>query len=196
MKIKKKIHLLKEEIIDNKTYLFRGESKSNYHNRAKTTLNSRYYAFEAFDMIGIWGKVVIYELSNNANILEYEESVEDFVNEYDLTSVKSTLLKKLYGVNSLDELAEDRSYHDVYHARQIIATEYLETKTDYDGCIWYEWSDTPEYQIQIWNNSVVRKLSYKEARKVIDKLGEMYPEIYAKEDIEDFWSERYFELKK
>ena len=104
MKIKKKTQFLKEEIIDNRTYLFRGESKSNYHNRAKTTLNSRYYAFEAFDMIGIWGKVVIYELSNNANILEYEESVEDFVNEYDLTSVKSTLLKKLYGVNSLDEL--------------------------------------------------------------------------------------------
>ena len=196
MKIKKKKQFLKEEIIDNKTYLFRGESKSNYHNRAKTTLNSRYYAFEAFDTIGIWGKVVIYELLNNANILEYEESVEDFVNEYDLTSVKSTLLKKLYGVNSLGELTDDRSYHDVYHARQIIATEYLETKTDYDGCIWYEWSDTPEYQIQIWNNSVVRKLPYKEAREVIDKLGEMYPDIYAKEDIEDFWNERYFELKK
>lgn len=196
MKIKKKKQFLKEEIIDNKTYLFRGESKSNYHNRAKTTLNSRYYAFEAFDTIGIWGKVVIYELLNNANILEYEESVEDFVNEYDLTSVKSTLLKKLYGVNSLDELTDDRSYHDIYHARQIIATEYLETKTDYDGCIWYEWSDTPEYQIQIWNNSVVRKLPYKEAREVIDKLGEMYPDIYAKEDIEDFWNERYFELKK
>ena len=194
MKIKK----LNEEYIDNKIYLFRGESRSNYHNRAKTELNSRYYAYEVFDLIGVWGNVSIYELLDSSKIFEYEDSVEAFVEEYNLLDFKSNLLKKLYGVESLSELEESRSYHDIYHARQIIATIYLETQTDYDGILWYEASDTPEYQYQIWNNNTVRKLPYKEAKEVVNKLADMYGEdsAYSETVRNDLWDKRQFNLKK
>lgn len=191
-----KIRKLNEEYVDGKTYLFRGESKDNYHNRARTGLNSRYYAYEVFDLIGVWGKVAIYELLDDSNILNYDECVEDFVNEYNLLDMRSDILKKLYGVYSLNELEEDRSYHDIYHARQIIATIYLETQTDYDGCIWYEWSDTPEYQVQIWNNDIIRRVPYKEAKYVIAELAKQSPDLYGDEVIKDEWNRRYFELKR
>lgn len=187
---------LLEEYVDGKTYLFRGESRNNYHNRAKTGLNSRYYAYEIFDLISAWGDVVIYELLPSANIFEWGESVEDFIEEYNLQDIKSPILKKLYGVDSISEIEEGRSYHDLYHSWQIIATIYLETQTDYDGIVWYEWSDTPEYQVQIWNNSKVRRLPYGEAKKLVDKLAEMNPDMYSKINREDEWNKRQFKLKR
>lgn len=190
------IKRLNEERIDGKQYLFRGESRNNYRNKAKTELNSRYFAYEVFEGIGVWGRVAVYELLDDSNILDYDDSVEEFVEEYNLLDVKSPLLKKLYGVESLSELDDGRDYHDIYHARQIIATEYLEKQTNYDGCVWYEWSDTPEYQVQIWNMNIVRRLPYKEAKEVINKLAETAPDRYSDEVRNDFWSKYNYELKR
>lgn len=186
---------LTEEKLNGKTYLFRGESndkyQSNYSHKFKTTLNSRYYAFEPFDGIYQFGYVVIYELLNSSNILDYDDSVEEFVDEYDLHDYKSVWLQKIYNVSTLEE-CKDFDYHDWYHAYQIVATEYLESQTNYDGIIWYESNDTPESQIQIWNKSIVKRLSPKKAKEVLAKLAELYPDYYKVSDYAgDFWERKY-----
>ena len=183
-----------EELLDGKTYLFRGVSnnkyQSNYSNKAKTDLKSRFYAWEIFDGIYAFGNVQVFELLKDDNILNLDESipVEDFIEEYNLENYKSVWLKKLYGVDCLADIT-DFDYHDLYHARQLVATDYLETNTSYDGVCWYEPNDTPEEQVQIWNSNIVRKLPYKEAKQVISKLAEANPDQY--DNGSDFWSTKY-----
>jgi len=42
--------------------------------------------------------------------------------------------------------------------------------------------DTPEIQLQIWNNKIVKKLTTSQARKVIEQLAAEYPDsIYTKD---------------
>lgn len=179
--------IIKEEVVDNKTYLFRGESRrdfqKNYHHRNKMPFTSRYYAFEIYEDIYMFGDVVCYELLDDKKLFDYDDSVEQFCEDYDLIDYESQYTKKAYGVSSLSELKEyggDKTvdYHDLYHVRQLIATEYLEThlKNKYDGIIWYEWDDTPEQQVQIWNNDIVRKLTHAQAKKLIARMVELNPE--------------------
>lgn len=185
---------LNEEQVFGKTFLFRGESKNNYHNKANTGQNSRYFAYEIYDGIYSFGSVAIYELLDSSNIFEYEESVLDFVEEFDLLDRKCPILKKLYGINTLRDLdTEAKDYHDVYHSRQIVATDYLENDTNYDGIIWYEEWDTPEYQLQIWNPNILRKVPYKEAKEIIAELKNINPDMY---DNSDPWGRVQYELKK
>lgn len=190
---------LVEEFLNGKTYLFRGVSnnkyQSNYSNKVKTDLKSRFYAWEIFDGIYTFGDVQVFELLKDDNILNIDESipVEEFIEEYNLENYKSTWLKKIYGVDSLSEIT-DFDYHDLYHARQLVATEYLETATSYDGVCWYEPNDTPEEQVQIWNNSIVRKLPYEEAKQVVEKLAEINPDQY--DNGSDLWTTKYILSKK
>ena len=187
--------ILKEVMLDDKQYLFRGESnnsfQSNYSKKFKTNLKSRYYAWEPFDGIYTFGDVVIYELLDDSNLFDYDDSVEQFIEDNNLEDFDSVWLYKIYGVNNLsDPKVEDFDYHDLYHARQLVATDYLENNSTYDGIIWYEWGDTPESQVQIWNNKILRKLKYKEAKEVNDKLYDINSEVYSKSDA-GFWDKKY-----
>ena len=182
-------------MLDNKQYLFRGESndsfQSNYSKKFKTNLKSRYYAWEPFDGIYTFGDVVIYELLDDSNLFDYDDSVEQFIEDNNLEDFDSIWLYKIYGIKNLsDSKVEDFDYHDLYHARQLVATEYLENNSTYDGIIWYEWNDTPEAQVQIWNNKILRRLKYKEAKEVNDKLHDINAEVYSKSDA-DFWNKKY-----
>lgn len=180
---------LKEETINNKEYLFRGESNNvfqrNYSKKKKLRFNSRYYAYEIFDNIWMFGGVSVYELSPNAKIWEYDDEVESFIEEFGLEDYEVPELFKVYKIHTLSELEEyggnkSFDYHDLYHARQLVSIAYLEDNysNKYDGIKWYESYDTPEDQIMIWNNSVIKKVPYKEAKdllaqfsKELDDLG-------------------------
>jgi len=179
---------IKEELVDNKIYLFRGESRnsaqSNYHHKNRMPFKSRYYSYEIYDGIYAFGDVVCYELLDDSRLLDYDDSVEQFCEDYDLIDYESQYAQRAYGVSSLSRLKEyggsiKVDYHDLYHIRQLIATEFLETKmaNRYDGIVWYEWDDEPEYQVQIWNNNIVRKLTYPQAKRLIARMIELHPEI-------------------
>lgn len=144
---------------------------------------SRYYSYEIFDGIYAFGDVVCYELLDDSKLFDYNDSTEQFCEDYDLIDFQSQYAKKAYGISSLSELEEyggskKCDYHDLYHIRQLICTEYLETemKNQYDGIIWYEWDDNPELQVQIWNNDILRKLTYGQAKKLIARIIEQSPD--------------------
>ena len=182
-----KFKILKEERLNGKEYIFRGVSRpestdqSNYSRKFKTDLSSRYYSYEIFEGIYTFGDVQVFELLDDSNIWHYEDSVEEFISEYDLEDYESKWLYSIYKIHTLAE-AEGFDYHDLYHSQQLVATEYLETHTNYDGIEWYEAMDTPEIQLQIWNNKIVKKLTTSQARKVIEQLAAEYPDsIYTKD---------------
>lgn len=192
------IKQLNEEYIEGKTYLFRGESdnrdQSNYSRKANLRFNSRFFSYEIYDGIYMFGNVAVYELLPSARIWQYEEEIEDFINEYDLADYEVPELSKAYRsstepMTKLSDCTEyggdiELDYHDLYHAQQIVAMAYLEDEMSgqYDGIVWYQSSDTPEYQLMIWNKNAVRKLSYKEAKAVCKYMEEKYPDsAYAKD---------------
>lgn len=192
------IKALNEENIKGKTYLFRGESdnrdQSNYSRKAKLRFNSRFFAYEIYDGICLFGNVAVYELLPSAKIWYYGEEIGDFIEEYDLADYEVPELSLAYRdatepMTKLSDCTEyggdiELNYHDLYHAQQIVAMAYLEDAMagQYDGIEWYQSSDTPEYQLMIWNKNAVRKLSYKEAKQVVEYFAELYPDsAYAKD---------------
>lgn len=181
MKLRINESYITEEQLNNKTYLFRGESnnnyQSNYSKKFKLPFTSRFFAYEVYDDIILFGNVVVYELLSNANIWEYDDDVETFIEEFNLEDYTFPELYKVYKIHSLSELTEyggivKFDYHDLYHARQLCAISFLEQnyKNSYDGISWYESNDTPENQLMIWNLDAVKRLSYKEAKDVITAL--------------------------
>ena len=179
---------IRAEIIDDKTYLFRGVSnnkyQSNYSRKANLRFKSRYYAYELFSDIVLFGNVAVYELLPTARIWDYDDSVEQFIEDYSLENYEVPELFQVYKVHTLSELAEyggdkECDYHDLYHARQIVAMAYLEDEmsSQYDGILWYEWADEPNYQPMIWNNSVVRRLSYREAKEILLSLEQLHTDM-------------------
>lgn len=176
---------IRADALNNKTYLYRGVSnnkyQSNYSRKRKLRFKSRYYAYELFDDIPLYGNIAVYELSPSARIWDYDDSVEEFITDNDLVNYEVPELYQVYKIHALSELQEyggDKKfdYHDLYHSRQIVAMAYLEDNmaNQYDGIIWYEWADEPNYQPMIWNNSVVRRLSYKEAKEVLLAMEQWY----------------------
>ena len=177
---------LDEEYVGGKLYIFRGESKndfqSNYHYRNKFPFTSRYYSYELYDDIYAFGNVVAFEVLDESRLFQYEDSSEEFCNEYDLLDYESKYLKEAYGIDKLSDMSSlggdvDLDYHDEYHSYQLIATEYLETnmKNKYAGIVWYESNDTPEYQLQIWDSSILRKLKPSEFKNWIREFVKEYP---------------------
>ena len=173
---------LAEEVIDNKQYLFRGESNNgfqkNYSKKKNLRFKSKFYAYEIFDSIWMFGRVSVYELSPSAKIWEYGQDVETFIEEFELEDYDIPELFKVYKIHTLSEIDEyggdvKFDYHDLYHARQLVAIAYLENNysNKYDGINWYESYDTPEEQIMIWNDSVVRKVPYKEAKELLARYA-------------------------
>ena len=155
---------IEEEVIDDKQYLFRGESNNdsqkNYSKKKKLRFKSRFYAYEIFDNIWMFGRVSVYELSPSAKIWEYGQDVETFIEEFELEEYEVPELFKVYKIHTLSEIDEYRGdvefdYHDLYHARQLVTIAYLEDNysNKYDGINWYESYDTPEEQIMIWNDN-------------------------------------------
>ena len=172
---------MNEEYVDGTTYLFRGESnnkyQSNYSKKVKLPFKSRFFSYEVFDDIFMFGNVVVYELLNDNRIWDYGDSVEEFIEEFNLVDYEFPELYKVYKIHSLSELQEyggtvKCDYHDLYHARQLCAIAYLENNysNKYDGIEFYESSDSPEVQLIIWNLNIVRRLSYSEAKQIIAKL--------------------------
>lgn len=189
-----------EEFLDNKVYIFRAVATKNsesinYSQRVKTDLKSRFYSWEIFQHQFMFGDIQVFELLKQDNILNLDSSepVAEFLEEYDLEDYKSIWLKKIYGIDSLQEADKLKDYHDLYHAQQIVATDYLENHTNYDGVCWYEPWDEPEEQIQIWNNSIIRRLPYREAKQVIEKLKVLNPDVY---DNSDYWGPVQYNLYK
>ena len=189
---------LVEEFLNNKTYIFRGKSTrstgtKNYSQKIETDLKSRFYSWEIFEGQYMFGNIQVFELLKEDNILNLDESipVEEFIEENNLENYNSKWLYKIYGIENLKKEDELKDYHDLYHARQLVATEYLETNTNYDGVCWYEANDTPEEQIQIWNDSIVRRLPYKEAKQVIEELKIINPDVY---DNSDYWGKVQYKL--
>lgn len=182
-----------EQDLDGKVYLFRGESnndvQSNYSYKHKTRFTSRFYSYEIYDGIYLFGNVVVYELLPKARLWDYDDEVESFISEYHLEDYPVPELKEIYGIDTLSECSEyggtvNFDYHDLYHSRQIVAIAYLEDNmsNQYDGIIWYEYMDNPEYSLMIWNNDVVRRLSSIEAKEVVEELEKRYPDsLYAKD---------------
>lgn len=173
--------LLIEELINDKEYLFRGESNNstqkNYSKKKNLRFKSRFYAYEIFDNIFIFGYVSMFELLPSAKLWDYGDGVEQFIEDFNLESYNVPELFKVYKIHSLSELDEyggniNFDYHDLYHARQLVAIAYLEDnyKGKYDGIIWYESYDTPETQAMIWNEDVVKKVPYKEARVILNQF--------------------------
>ena len=176
---------INEEYVDSKTYLFRGESnnsyQSNYSNKVKLPFKSRFFSYEVFDDIFMFGDVVVYELLNNSRIWDYGEGVEDFIEEFSLVDYEFPELYKVYKIHSLSELQEYGGtvrcdYHNLYHAQQLCAIGYLENNysNEYDGIEFYEPQDNPETQLVIWNMNIVRRLSYSEAKQIITKLKDYW----------------------
>ena len=137
-----KLHI-REEFLNGVDYLFRGESNNNYQQnyskKVKLPFTSRFYAYEIFEGIPLFGNVAVYELSNSANMWNYDDSVESFIEEFDLLSYAVPELYKVYKITTLSELKEyggtiTFDYHDFYHAHQLVAIAYLENnyKTKYD----------------------------------------------------------------
>ena len=179
---------IKAETLNDKTYLFRGVSsnkyQSNYSRKANLRFKSRYYAYELFEGIQGFGNIAVYELDPSAKLWHYEDSVEEFIDEYNLATYEVPELYQVYKINSLSELQDydgDKKfdYHDLYHARQIVAMAYLEDNmaNQYDGIVWYEWADEPNYQPMIWNNSVVRRLSYQEAKEILLAMEQLHRDL-------------------
>lgn len=99
---------IKAETLNDKTYLFRGVSnnkyQSNYSRKANLRFKSRYYAYELFENIMLFGNIAVYELSPSAKLWHYEDSVEEFINEYNLATYEVPELYQVYKINSLSEL--------------------------------------------------------------------------------------------
>ena len=188
--------LLTEAYIDNTLYLFRGVSDANYSQQNEVDLKSRFFSYELSEYLSYYGDIVVYKVLDDSKILDYDDSVYEFCEEYDLMDTESDILYQLYGIHTLRE-TEGMDLHDEFHSYQIIATEYLERHTDYSGVVWYEWVDDLNYQIQIWDMSILKKLSTKQAISIIKELAELYPgSIYSDENHEDiFNSKEYWRLK-
>ena len=201
---------IKAETLNDKTYLFRGVSnnkyQSNYSRKANLRFKSRYYAYELFENIMLFGNIAVYELSPSARLWDYEDSVEEFIDEYNLATYEVPELYQVYKINSLSELQEyggDKKfdYHDLYHARQIVAMAYLEDNVanQYDGIVWYEWADEPNYQPMIWNNSVVRRLSYQEAKDVLLAMEQVHRDLGIEDSMyykDEFDGKYYYNIAK
>ena len=179
---------IKAEKLNNKTYLFRGVSnnkyQSNYSRKNNLRFTSRYYAYELYDGIQLFGNIAVYELSPSARLWDYEDGVMQFIEDYDLAHYEVPELYQVYKIHTLSELDEfggdkEFDYHDSYHAWQIVATAYLEDNmsNQYDGIVWYEWADEPNYQPMIWNNSVVKRLSYQEAKEVLLAIEQLHHDL-------------------
>jgi len=186
---------LHEEEAFGKTYLFRGESRNNYHNMNKLDQASRFFAYELFDGIQDFGAVAVYELLDSSKILNYNDDIDSFIEEYSLRDEPSAILKKLYKVNTIAEMedkapayADDEYTTNLFHAKQLVATTYLENNSNYDGIVWYEPYDEPQIQIQIWNFNILRRLSYKEAKALFAELSKTSSNY----DLEHAW----YDLKK
>lgn len=172
-----------------KMYIFRGVSDANYSQQNEVALKSRFFSYEISEYLSKFGNIQVYEVLDSSKIFDYDDSVYEFCEEYDLMDVRSRILRQLYGVDTLRE-TDGMSLHDEYHSYQIVATEYLESHTAYSGIIWYEWVDDLEYQIQIWDMSILRKLSRAQAEKLISRLAEAYPDsAYSNADHENLWTE-------
>lgn len=182
------IRYIKADTIGDKTYLYRGVSnnkyQSNYSQKHHTRFTSRFYAYELFDGIQLFGNVAVYELNPSARIFDYEDCVEQFVEDYDLQEFEFPELFEIYKIHSLSELKEyggdvTVDYHDLYHARQLVAIAYCEDNLSdqYDGILWYDSIDTPEYQTMIWNSGVVRRLSYQEAKSVLLQMEQIQKDM-------------------
>lgn len=201
---------IKAETLNDKIYLFRGVSsnkyQSNYSRKSNLRFKSRYYAYELFEGIQGFGNIAVYELEPSAKLWHYEDSVEEFIDEYNLATYEVPELYQVYKINSLSELQEydgDKKfdYHDLYHARQIVAMAYLEDNmaNQYDGIIWYEWADEPNYQPMIWNNSVVRRLSYQEAKEVLLAMEQLHHDLGIEDSMyykDEFDGKYYYNIAK
>lgn len=201
---------IKAETLNDKTYLFRGVSnnkyQSNYSRKANLRFKSRYYAYELFDGIQGFGNIAVYELLPSAQLWDYEEGVMQFIEDYDLTHYEVPELYQVYKIHTLSELDEfggDKKfdYHDSYHAWQIVAMAYLEDNmtNQYDGIVWYEWADEPNYQPMIWNNSVVRRLSYQEAKDVLRAMEQVHHDLGIEDSIyykDEFDGKYYYNIAK
>lgn len=201
---------IRADVLNNKTYLYRGVSnnryQSNYSRKFNLRFKSRYYAYELFEGIQGFGNIAVYELEPSAKLWNYEDSVEEFIDEYNLATYEVPELYQVYKIKSLSELQEyngDKKfdYHDLYHARQIVAMAYLEDNmaTQYDGIIWYEWADEPNYQPMIWNNSIVRRLSYQEAKNVLLAMEQLQRDIGIEDSIyykDEFDGKYYYNIAK
>lgn len=192
---------IKSDTIDNHTYIYRGQSnnnyQSNYSKKHPTRFNSRFYAYELFDGIQLFGNVAVYELLDSARILDYGDCVEQFIEDYELVDYEVPELFKIYNIRTLSELSEyggetDSDYHDLYHARQLVAIAYLEDNlsSQYDGIYWYEYSDTPEDQLMIWNNGAIRRLPYDEAKQVLLSMEKIQRELGIEESL--YFKDEYF----
>lgn len=179
---------VRSETLDDKTFLFRGQSNNsyqkNYSKKYPTRFNSRFYAYELYDGIQLFGNIAVYELLPSANIFDYGDSVEEFIDEYQLDTYEVAELYKIYRIHSLSESSEyggdvSLDYHDLYHSRQLTAIAYLEDNlsSKYDGIGWYEAYDTPEEQVMIWNNDVLRRLNYSEAKQVLAQIENRHNEL-------------------
>ena len=201
---------IRAESLNNKNYLFRGVSnnkyQSNYSRKANLRFKSRYYANELFDNIMLFGNVAVYELLPTARIWDYDDSVEQFIEDYSLENYEVPELYQVYKIRTLTELQEyggDKKfdYHDLYHSRQLVAMAYLEDNMagQYDGILWYEWNDEPNYQPMIWNNSVVRRLSYQEAKEVLLGIEQLQRDLGIEDSIyykDDFDGKHYYNIAK
>ena len=133
----------------------------------------------------MFGNVVVYELLDDSHIWNYDDCVEEFVEEYDLIDYEFPELYKVYKIHSLSELTEYGGtkrfdYHDLYHARQLCAISYLENNyiDKYDGILFYESLDDPNEQLVIWNTNIVKRLSYQEAKHIINKIKSRYEDEF------------------
>lgn len=183
--------------VGKKLYLFRGVSDANYSKQNDVALKSRFFSYELSEYLSKFGYIQVFEVLDDSKIYDYGESVFDFCEENDLLETNSNILYTLYGIHNLTETA-GMDTHDEYHSYQVIATEYLENHTNYDGIVWYDWIDDLEYQVQIWNMSILRKLSKKEAEQLISELAEEYPDtIYSNPDHENALTENgYYVLSE
>ena len=201
---------IRADVLNNKTYLYRGVSnnkyQSNYSKKHPTQFTSRFYAYELFDNIMLFGNIAVYELSPSARIFDYGDSAEEFISDYDLAMVDIPELFDIYKIHSLSELEEyggtiKFDYHDLYHARQLACISYCENNlsNQYDGITWYECCDTPEDQVMIWNNSVVRRLSYHEAKDVLLAMEQLQRDIGIEDSIyykDEFDGKYYYNIAK
>ena len=210
MKLRIKETSLNEAVVNDKTYIFRGESnnnyQSNYSKKNRLPFESRFFAYDIFSEIVLFGDVVVYELLDDSKLWYYDDSVEEFIKDYDLENYEFPELYKVYKIHSLSELTEyggdiKFDYHDLYHARQLCTISFLEQnyKNKYDGIVWYESWDEPETQLMIWNMNIVRKLRYAEAKQVMSDLKDLFENEYDDTDSMyslDAWGEPKYVLHR
>jgi hypothetical protein len=72
--------------------------------------------------------------------------------------------------------------------RKMIESFIVSTNTNKKVCVEmdlskYEWADEPNYQPMIWNNSVVRRLSYQEAKDVLLAMEQLHHDLGIEDSI-------------